>query len=174
MRRKTMAKIWMIYCADENWGIGNQGELLVRIPEDLKDRFKALTYGHPVIMGRKTLESLPGKKGLPGRLNIVLSRTMQKDAQDLLVMRTPEDVISYVDRLEGDVFVIGGGEVYRLFQPYCAGAYVTKVPERYPADTFVPNLEQCPGWKCIKKTEFFTSVAGVQYRYEDYINTNIS
>ena len=57
-----MAKIWMIYCADENWGIGNQGELLVRIPEDLKDRFKALTYGHPVIMGRKTLESLPGKK----------------------------------------------------------------------------------------------------------------
>ena len=165
-----MAKLWMIYCADANWGIGKNNQLLVHIPEDLKDRFKALTLGHPVIMGRKTLESLPGGKGLPGRENIVLSRTMPKASEGLTVLRSVEEILCYAASLEKDAFVIGGGEIYRQLMPYCAGAYVTKVPEAFDADTFVENLDRCKGWKIVRQSDLMKSVTGVSYQYVDYIN----
>ena len=99
-----------IVAVDARWGIGRDGGLLFRISADLR-RFKALTMGHTVVMGRRTLQSLPGGRGLPGRRNLVLSR------QGDLVPKGAEvfhEVQPMLDAAGEDAFVIGGAQVYRL------------------------------------------------------------
>ncbi len=164
-----MNKIWLIYSADKNWGLGKNGDLLVHIPEDLKDRFRALTRGKSVLMGKKTLLSLPGKKGLPQRMNYVLTRSTDFECENAIIVHSLDDFFEKSESLEGDIFVIGGGEIYRQLLPYAEGAYVTKIYATYDADTFADDLDEL-GWKIKWQSGIIHSVCGVDFSYVDYIN----
>ncbi len=123
--------------------LGKDGELLFSIPEDLK-RFKALTLGHPVIMGRKTWESLPEKvRPLPGRTNIVLTSKKEYRAEGAEVVYTKEDALRKASASQGasEIFIIGGGEVYAVFLPFTNRLYLTLVPNDAEGDVFFPPYE---------------------------------
>ena len=136
----------LIAAVDKNWGLGHDGQLLVRIPEDLK-RFRALTLGKVVVMGRKTLESLPGGKPLDQRTNIVLSRSLSLSKQGIIhctSMRVLRQVLA--DYREEDIFIIGGAQIYSQLLPYCRHAYITKIEKEFSADVFLPNLDEDKAW----------------------------
>lgn len=168
-----MKDMWLIYSADENWAIGKNGDLLVSIPEDLKDRFKALTLGKTVVMGKKTLLSLPGKKGLPKRTNYVLSHDKSFSCENATVVHSVSELFGELENSAEDIFVIGGGEIYRQLKPYCKGAFVTRIAASYDADTYADNLDNDSDWSKTKSSESITSVVGVSFRYDDYINNNV-
>ena len=111
-----------IVAVSQSWGIGRDGQLLFRIRADLQ-RFKALTTGHTVVMGRKTLETLPGGRGLPDRRNLVLTRQKSLTPDRAETVHSPEELLALAD---SDAFVIGGQEVYTRLLPYCTRVYVTK------------------------------------------------
>ena len=142
-----------ILSADKNWGIGCQNKLLISIPSDMKF-FRETTTGHTVVMGRRTLESFPGGQPLKNRRNIVLTRNPEYSVKGAEVVHSPEELLKL---LEGspleDVYVIGGGEVYRLLLPYCDTVYVTKIDFAYQADTFFPNLDESPEWELAEESE---------------------
>jgi dihydrofolate reductase len=119
----------------ENRVIGNQGTIPWHLPEDFKF-FKATTMGHAILMGRKTYESIG--KPLPGRENIVLSRTMP-ETQGITVIRSLDELKEPNDGR--DLFVIGGEEIYRLLLPKVQELYVTKVPRVIEGDTRFPKFE---------------------------------
>lgn len=117
--------------------IGKGNDLLVHIPGDLK-RFKDITTGHSVIMGRNTFDSLP-KGPLPNRRNIILSRNTDLKIEGAEVVNT---VDSAIDLVKGDdeVFIIGGGKIYEQFLPLANKLYLTIVEKEFDADTFFPDL----------------------------------
>lgn len=116
--------------------IGADGGLPWRIPEDLK-RFKELTLGKPVIMGRRTFESLP--QALPGRRNIVVTRDRDWSAPDADVAHDPESALWIAG--EGEIAVIGGAEIAAVFEPYLDRIELTEIHADYPGDTFVPPFD---------------------------------
>ena len=155
-----------IVAVSQNWGIGRDGQLLFRISTDLQ-RFKALTTGHTVVMGRKTLESLPGGRGLPNRRSLVLTRRDNFTPDRAEVVRSLEEAVA----LAGDeAFAIGGQEVYAQLLPYCTRVYVTKVFADAPADAFFPNLDQDPHWKPVSVSEVLEE-NGLKFQYVEYEKT---
>lgn len=130
-----------IVAVDQNWGIGHRGELLVRLSEDLK-RFKTLTTGHPVILGRKTLETFPGGRPLPGRPNLILTRNPEFQAEGAQVFHNLDSLLAAAPE---DSFVIGGESVYRALLERCHRVYVTKIQAAFPADAWFPDLDRL-GW----------------------------
>lgn len=136
----------LIVAADKNWGIGFQGKLLANIPEDRR-MFREETIGKVVIMGRKTLESLPGGQPLAGRTNIVLSGDPNFSVKGAVICRSVEEALKACEGCaDEDIFIAGGEAVYRQFLPYCDIAHVTALDYAYQADTFFPNLDQDPDW----------------------------
>lgn len=122
-----------IVSIDENYGIGKDGNLLIHNKEDMLF-FKNTTMGHPVIMGKKTFDSLPGV--LKGRENIVLTR-QNIDIEGVVICHNYKDLINM-----DDAFVIGGGEIYKLFLPYYDEIYITENIGDYKADTFFPKFDK--------------------------------
>ena len=120
----------------ENRVIGNGGAIPWHLPEDFKF-FKATTLGHAVVMGRKTHESIG--KPLPGRENIVLSRTLP-ESSGIRVVHSLEELLK-LDHTE-NFFVIGGAEIYKLLLPYCNELFVTLIPRSIKGDTFFPRFEE--------------------------------
>lgn len=143
----------IIVAVDKNWGIGNQGKLLVNIPDDMRF-FRETTTGKVVVMGRKTLESFPGGRPLPNRTNIVLTRNKEFDGMGAIVVHDLEalhrELASFADE---DIYVIGGGSVYQQLLPECNVAHVTKIDFAYASDTYFPNLDQNPDWKMTADSE---------------------
>lgn len=131
-----------IVAHDQKRGIGKSGAMPWYLPEDLK-RFKKLTLGHPMIMGRKTFDSIIALRGapLPGRVHIVISRSFAYDHPAVKVVRSVDAAIDYVEESElcQEVFVIGGGEIFKQFLPMIDRLYVTKIEKEYDADTFFPK-----------------------------------
>ena len=150
-----------IVAVAENGGIGKDNELLFRISADLK-RFKELTSGHTVIMGRKTLQSLPGGRGLPNRRNIVITRDPDFTAERAEVVHSVEEALALAD---DDAFVIGGDSIYRAMLPYCDKVYLTKVYASAEADAFFPTLD---GWQIATQSEIMEE-NGISFQYVDYI-----
>ena len=143
----------LIVAVDRDWSIGKDGRLLVRIPAD-QQLFMRETTGKTVIMGRKTLESLPGGLPLAKRENIVLSKDESFRVKGASVARTVEEALELVkDKNPRDVFVIGGESIYRQFLPYCQTAHVTWIDYRYDADMRFPNLDEEPGWRLAQESE---------------------
>ncbi len=134
----------------ENRVIGNAGTIPWHLPEDFKF-FKATTMGHAILMGRKTYESIG--KPLPGRENIVLSRTMP-ETTGVTVIRSLDDLKEPNDGR--DLFVIGGEEIYRLLLPRIQELYVTKVPRVIEGDTYFPDFESQfnTGTKVLETNDF--------------------
>ena len=136
-----------IVAVDINWGIGCGGNLLVNIPED-KKFFREKTKDSIVIMGRKTWDSLPIKP-LPNRIN---SFSVGENSHVI----TLEEAIQIIKSTtkEEKVFIIGGGEIYKLLLPYCDTVYATKIYSRYTADTFFTNLDKLRNeWKITEVME---------------------
>ena len=133
----------LIVAVDRNWAIGKGGDQLVYLPADLK-RFKALTTGHPVILGRKTLATFPGGRPLKGRRNLILSRDPAFRAEGGEVFHNLESLLAAAP---ADSFVIGGESVYRALLPYCDTVYVTRISRSWPADVWFPNLDEDPAWR---------------------------
>ena len=134
-----------IVAVDNDWGIGFNGDLLEHIPADLK-YFKQLTSGHTVVMGTNTWNSLP-KKPLANRSNIIIS-----SAQRLIMCQNTlrlhmEDIIEYFKYTKDEVFIIGGGSIYKQLLPYCEKVYVTKINKSHEnIDTYFPNLDELDEW----------------------------
>jgi len=141
--------------------IGSAGALPWHLPEDLR-LFKALTVGSTVVMGRRTWDSLPPRaRPLPGRRNVVLSRTLDGLGADATVLPSAEAVLAE----HRDVWVIGGGEVYAAFLPHAEEAVVTQVGAEFPGDTWAPELDG--DWALGQQVpceEWLTSSSGLRYR----------
>lgn len=137
----------MIVAADENWGIGKNNSLLVSIPGDMR-RFREMTTGHVIVMGRKTLESFPDGRPLKNRVNIVLTRDEGYDGKGAMVVHSLEELQKLLEQYEGDeVFCIGGGSLYRQLLPYADTVYVTRIDHAYESDTYFPDLDRDEEWK---------------------------
>ena len=158
----------LIAAVDRNWAIGRNGKLLVSIPQDMA-YFRQMTTGKVVIMGRKTLESFPKKKPLRNRAeNIVITRQTDYQAEDATVVHSVEEALNAAARYDTrDVFVIGGGEVYRSLLPYCDTAYITKIDFAYDADTRLPDLDHDPEWEKVRATDELTYFDLV-YEFDTY------
>jgi dihydrofolate reductase len=141
--------ISIIVAVSDDWGIGKDNELLWHIPEDLK-RFKRLTMGKCVIMGKKTWESLP-KRPLQGRKNIVLTDIPDECIDCSITAYSIEDALSKCGTDE-EVFVIGGGSVYRQFMPVADRLYITHVHKKALADIYFPKIDRRK-WKISEKEE---------------------
>ena len=143
----------LIVAVDKNWSIGNQGQLLVSIPED-KKLFRDETMGKVIVMGRKTLESLPGKQPLYGRTNIVLTKKPDYKVKGAVVCHSFTQAMEELGKYpEEDCFIIGGQSIYEQFLPYCKTAHVTYIDYKYSADTCFPNLDQEPSWEMTAESE---------------------
>lgn len=153
----------LIVAVDEHWAIGRGGDQLVYIPEDLK-RFKALTMGHPVILGRKTLVTFPGGRPLKGRRNLVLSATPGFAPEGAEVYADLESLLAAAPE---DSFVIGGESVYRALLPRCSTAYVTKIHAAFPADRYFPDLDADPSWTLTEEGPVLES-GGIRFQYVTY------
>ena len=161
--------MYLIVAVDENWVIGAKGDLLVRISDDMKF-FKSKTMGKTVIMGRTTYESLPGKKPLPGRRNIVLTRDKGFRAEGFEVCHSFEAVFRITEKLPAEeVFIIGGEQIYSFFLPYCHGAFVTKIHAAFAAEKFLPNLDENEHWKLHSEGEV-QSCQGHEFCFVEYVN----
>ena len=142
-----------IVAVDENWGIGFNGELLEKIPEDMK-HFKELTTNSIVVMGRKTWDSLPIKP-LPNRLNMVISRSPKEVLGDLSIridLNEAKIRLAMADSNES-WFIIGGGQIYKELLPLCDRVYVTKIFKSHEnVDTYFPDLNEPEMWNTWKAT----------------------
>ena len=162
-----------IVVVDQNWGIGCSGDLLFSLPTDMK-RFRSLTLGGTVILGRKTLDSFPGGRPLPKRRNIVITRNVDFDREGCEIAASPQAALELAADTEDDkLWVIGGGSVYTALLHKCRRVYLTKVDAAADnADTFFPNLDKLPGWE-IEAVSEPVEENGVTYRFIDYINTKL-
>lgn len=154
---KDNQHVSIIACIDTHWAIGLYNKLLYHIPKDMQ-LFVNKTTNHTVIMGRKTLESLPNPvKGLPNRKNIILSSTMA-DTANYKVLSNIESVKRFLNTcIDDEVFVIGGETVYTKLLPLCDTAYITKVYDHVNgANKFMPNLDQMSDWECVQTSELYT------------------
>ena len=130
----------IIVAVAQNNIIGGDNKLLWHIPEDLK-RFKEITINHPILMGRKTFESLP--KILPGRDHIVLTKdkNYKVDSDRVTVINDFQELLNKYTNSKEELFVIGGGEIYNLTYPYCNKIYLTKVKNKFKGDTYFPEID---------------------------------
>ena len=133
----------LIVAVYADWGIGKDGTQPVALSADRKF-FRETTRGATVIVGRRTTEDFPGQKPLPGRKNIVLSRS-GAEIPGFVLCDSPEMAMEMTENDE-NVFVIGGGSVYRQMLPYCDTAYITKLASAPESDTFFPDLDADPAW----------------------------
>jgi dihydrofolate reductase len=133
-----MKQISIIAAIDEQYAIGKDNKMLWHLPEDLK-RFKRITEGNTVIMGKNTYYSLPNRP-LPGRVNIVLTKQSGAQIDNCLMAFSLDEVLSKCnDKKEN--FVICGASVYRQFFPLAQKLYITKVHSIFEADTFFPVID---------------------------------
>lgn len=126
-----------------DWGIGADGTQPVALKADRKF-FRENTRGAMVIAGRRTIEDFPGKKPLPGRVNVAVTRSAA-EIPGFTVCKSTEEAAKLAETAERAI-VIGGGSIYRQLLPLCDLAYVTKVHTTVPSDTFFPNLDEAPDW----------------------------
>ncbi len=156
--------------ADKEWGIGKNGDMMFSLPQDMKF-FRETTSGHTVVMGGNTLRSFPNQKPLKNRVNIVLSRGQVRD--DCIIVRSFEELKKAMKaRRNEELYVIGGGEIYRELLPYCHEALVTKVDAVGGADTFFPNLDENANFVCVAISEPIDDNGNI-IRFTTYKNVKV-
>lgn len=159
----------LIVNVSKNWAIGKENGLLFHISQDMK-YFKEHTTGKTVVMGRKTLESLPKGNPLPNRKNIVLTRDESFTKDGVTVYHSIDELLKNIGIAESfDTYVMGGESIYRELLPYCSMAFVTKVDEDVAdADAFMVNLDDEPGWEIQEESETFEE-KGYKFRFVTYV-----
>lgn len=153
--------ISIIVAIAQNFAIGRNNDLLFHLPADLK-RFKQITSGHAMIMGRNTLLSLP-KWPLPNRRHIVITDRPDDRFDGCEVVFSIDEAIEKVKN-EDEVFIIGGGMVYRQFYPLAGKLYLTLVHQDFEADTFFPEIEYSE-WEELVREDLHDEQNGFDYSY---------
>ena len=137
--------------ADKKWGIGKNNDMMFSLPKDMKF-FRETTSGNVVVMGGNTLRSFPNGKPLKNRVNIVISRGQVRD--DCIIVRTVDELKTEMKKRENEeIYIIGGGAIYKELLPYCHEALVTKVDADGGAEVFFPNLDETPNFHLIYESE---------------------
>ncbi len=147
----------LIFGVDKNFAIGLDGDMLFHIREDLA-RFKKLTTGNIIVMGRKTLISLPNSKPLPNRTNVVLSSDPSLDELDLIRVKSTDELFETLKKINPDKakeeFLVGGGKLTATLLEHCDCAYITMMQHAYDiADTWIPNLDCDKSWELVSESE---------------------
>jgi len=156
--------ISIIVAVSDDWGIGRDNDLLWNIPEDLK-RFKKLTTGKTVIMGKKTWESLP-RKPLPNRTNVVITDIPGEQIAEAVMAYSIREAVDKCEKGE-EAFIIGGGSIYRQFMPFADRLYITHVHSKAPADIFFPVIDMNK-WEVTEKEDFPAGENKPPYTYTIY------
>ena len=162
--------ISIIVAIAKNYAIGKNNDLLWHLPADLK-RFKRLTSGNCVVMGKKTWESLPVKP-LPGRKNIILTDNPADCFECSHTALTIEEALTQCRGCE-EVFVIGGGSVYLQFMDIADRLYITWVDREFDADTWFPEIDPVVWEETEREGDFFDEPNGFTYRYTTYLRRNL-
>jgi dihydrofolate reductase len=155
------SNISIIVAIAQNFAIGKNNDLLFHLPDDLK-RFKQITSGHPVIMGRNTLLSLP-KGALPNRRNIVITDNPQETFDRCEMVFSIEEAIQAVKN-EKEAFIIGGGMIYRQFFPVAGKLYLTVVHQDFDADVYFPEVDYSQ-WEEFFREDLMDEINGFNYSY---------
>jgi dihydrofolate reductase len=162
---KVYHNIAIIVAVAQNFAIGRNNELLFHLPNDLK-RFKSITKGHSVIMGKKTFFSLPNGP-LPHRRNIVITDIPGEKFDGCETVNSIEEVIELVQN-EDMAFVIGGGMIYRQFYPLAGKIYLTMVHKNFEADTFFPEIN-FNDWEEVNREDFYDEINEFNYSNIDLV-----
>ena len=146
--------------------IGGNNTLLWRLPEDLK-RFKELTMGKTMVMGRKTFESLPGV--LPGRTHIIITKDTDYNPnhERVKVIHSLDEIINNFRDNDVEMFIVGGGEIYKQLLPYCDKLYLTKVLKDFEGDTCFPEIDMMDWFIAFESETFTDEKSNLQYKYID-------
>lgn len=161
----------LIVNVNPEWGIGNENQLLVRIRSDMR-RFRTLTTGKTIIVGRKTLATFPNGKPLANRENIIMTRDPAFTAEEATVCRDLPALFAALSGRDPDsVMVCGGEQIYRQLLPYCSKAHVTLTYTDAKADRFFPNLNLLPNWVMTEVGEKQVE-NDIAFRFLTYENTD--
>lgn len=165
---RPAAQLSVIVAADRGGAIGLRGGMLWHLPGDLR-RFKAITTGKAVVMGRKTWESLP-RRPLPGRLNVVITRQPGYRAEGATVVGSLREAVG-VAAGSPEIFFIGGGDVYRQAMPMATRLYLTRILDRAPeADTWFPDVDPRE-WTLTETESVPADGPAPACRFENYVRT---
>ncbi|MCJ8154966.1 dihydrofolate reductase [Chryseobacterium sp. SSA4.19] len=156
--------ITIVVAIGENSGIGSDNQMLWHLPKDLK-HFKEITSGHPVIMGRKTFESIG--KPLPNRTNIIISRKNDWFEEGVLIVGSIKEAIKFAKKIDDDIFIIGGGNIYQQTMDIADRIELTTVKANIEADTFFPEIDE----KIWKKTNEVFHEKDEKNQYDLYFQT---
>ena len=161
--------ITIIVAASENNAIGKNNDLIWDLPNDLK-RFKKLTSGHCIIMGRKTFDSFPGL--LPNRKHIIISNKPQESfSERVTAVNNLDDAIKATGD-DDNPYIIGGGQIYKIAMSYCDKIELTRVHKKFEADTFFPKIDT-DKWKLINSEKHEKDERhDFSYTYKTYIKNN--
>ncbi|MBE7053935.1 MAG: dihydrofolate reductase [Ruminococcaceae bacterium] len=158
----------LIAAVDKNWAIGKNNDLLYSIKEDMQF-FRSTTLNKIVVMGRKTLESFPNAKPLKNRINIVLSSDKNLKIEGATIVNDLQMLFDELKKYDtNEVFVIGGGAIYKMLEPYCDTAYITEINAEKDADIFFPNLSKMEEWKLIESSDKKED-NGIEFVFNKYI-----
>lgn len=142
--------ITIIVAKAENNVIGNENQLIWHLSSDLK-RFKSLTSGHPILMGRKTYESIG--KPLPNRTNIVITRNEEWKEVGVFTSNSLEEAIKKAKEFDDEIFIIGGGNIYKQSMEYADSLEITEVHHEFEGDTRFPEIDE-KIWKEVSRERF--------------------
>ena len=157
----------LIVAVDEKWGIGCDNDLLASIPGDMQ-YFKEKTTDGGGVMGRRTLESRPKQRGLPKRINYVLTSNSGFEAERCIAVHSEEELFKELEQYDPEhVFIIGGESIYRKFYKNCDKCFVTKMHADLHADKFMVNLDEDDDFKETWKSEMH-SENGIDYEFTLY------
>lgn len=156
----------IIVAIAQNGAIGKDNDLLWHLSGDLK-RFKQLTTGHPVVMGRKTWDSLP-KRPLPKRQNIVMTNNPDFAAKGATVVHSVNGLFRVLKDCEEEVFVMGGAAIYKALLPFCRRLYITRVYRDYEADVYFPTIDMSEFTLVSLGEPLQDEESGLDFAYEEY------
>ena len=158
-------KITIVAAIASNNVIGQKNSLPWNIPEDLK-RFKQLTSGHTILMGRKTFDSIG--RPLPNRTNIVMTKDTNYRKEGIEIVFDEREALNLIKDLNQEVFIIGGSKIYELFEPWTTSLMITRVLKDFEGDAFFPDINW-NNWQIESKEEFLDEKSGISCKLEEYL-----
>ena len=158
-------KITIVAAIASNNVIGQKNSLPWDIPEDLR-RFKQLTSGHTILMGRKTFDSIG--RPLPNRTNIVMSKDTNYQKEGIEIVFDEREALNLIKDLNQEVFIIGGSKIYELFEPWATSLMITRVLKDFEGDAFFPDINW-NNWQIKSKEDFIDEKSNISCRLEKYL-----
>jgi dihydrofolate reductase len=157
-------KITLVAAIASNNVIGKENSLPWNIPEDLK-RFKQMTSGHTILMGRKTFDSIG--RPLPNRQNIVMTKDENFEKEGIKVINDFDEALELIKKSNEDVFIIGGSKIYELFEPVANSLAITRILKDFEGDAFFPDINW-DLWQIEKEENFFDEKSNIECKLIEY------